>query len=78
MSMWTAIFLIVAVSLVASTIRHSISSKATASESDIERLKADFDEKEARLRDRVQTLERIITDSRNDLKREFDELDRAS
>ena len=78
MSMWTAIFLIVAVSLVASTIRHNISSKARASESDIDKLKAEFDEKESRLRERVQTLERIITDSRNDLNRQFEDLDRAS
>ena len=50
MSMWTAIFLIVAVSLIASTIRHGISSKAQASESDIADLKAGFEAREARLR----------------------------
>ena len=43
MSMWTAIFLIVAMSLIASTIRHGISSKAQASESDIADLKAEFE-----------------------------------
>ena len=78
MSMWTAIFLIVAVCLVTSTIRHSISNKARTGKSDIDDLRSEFEAREARLRERVQTLERIVTDSKNDLHREFEELDRAS
>jgi len=78
MSMWTAIFLIVAMSLIASTIRHGISSKARSSESDIADLKAEFEAREARLKSRIETLERIVTDSTDDLRREFEELDLAS
>ena len=78
MSMWTAIFLIVAVSLIASTIRHGISSKVQASESDIADLRTEFEAREVRLRSRIETLERIVTDSKYDLRREFETLDRAS
>lgn len=78
MSMWTAIFLIVAMSLIASTIRHGISSKVRPSESTIADLKAEFEAREARLRSRIETLERIVTDSKDDLRREFEKLDLAS
>ena len=36
-----------------------------------------MDELENDLRDRVETLERIVTDSKDDLKRQFDHLDKV-
>jgi hypothetical protein len=37
-----------------------------------------LDHLEAEMRDRIETLERIVTDSKEDLKRQFDFLDKAS
>jgi hypothetical protein len=36
-----------------------------------------MDDLEKDLRNRVETLERIVTDSKDDLKRQFDRLDKA-
>ena len=78
MSMWTAIVLIVIASMAGQAWRHH--TKARGSEMDKEsfdRLNQRMDELENDLRHRVETLERIVTDSKDDLKRQFDHLDKV-
>ncbi len=54
--------------------------KGHAPESDesLRLLEERIDRLEAELRERVQTLERIVTDRQEDLKRQFDHLEKAS
>lgn len=79
MSMWTAIALI----SVAGIIAGIFSDKGKKRHSDeilaeLKALHAKVDALEKDLRDRVETLERIITNPKEDLKRQFDHLDKAS
>lgn len=76
MSMWTAIVLIViaACALEAYRARHA----GKADEEQLAELEAKIDRLDNELRDRVETLERIVTDDKADLKRQFDYLDKAS
>ena len=79
MSMWTAIALI----SVAGIIAGIFSDKGKKRHSDeildeLKTLHAKVDALEKDLRDRVETLERIITNPKEDLKRQFDHLDKAS
>jgi len=79
MSMWTAIALISVAGILAGIFsdkgkrRHSkeIAEELRAIESRLEALEND-------LRKRVETLERIVTSPKEDLKRKFDHLDKAS
>jgi len=77
--MWTAIALISVAGIIAGIFgdkgkrKHS---KETIEE--IRSLHAKVDALEIDLRDRVETLERIITNPKEDLKRQFDHLDKAS
>jgi len=79
MGMWTAIALIAVAGIIAGIFsdkgkkRHS---KETIDE--LGDLHAKVDALEKELRDRVETLERIITNPKEDLKRRFDHLDKAS
>lgn len=74
MSMWTAIALIAVVSIIAG----AWSKKSSGSETKaVAELNERLDSLDRELKERVETLERIVTDSKEDLKRQFDHLDKA-
>jgi uncharacterized membrane-anchored protein YhcB (DUF1043 family) len=79
MSMWTAIALIAIASIVAG-IFNDKGKKKNRQETgrEIEAIQAQLDALESNLRGRVETLERIVTNPKEDLKRQFDHLDKAS
>lgn len=79
MSMWTAIALIAIAGIVAGIFSDK------GKKQDNKAIKAEFktihdrlDQLEHDLRERVETLERIVTNPKEDLKRQFDHLDKAS
>ena len=79
MSMWTAIALISVAGILAGIFRDN--GKRQNSKETTEELKAihvKLDALENDLRQRVETLERIVTNPKEDLKRQFDHLDKAS
>jgi len=79
MSMWTAIALIAVAGIIAGIF--SDKGKRRSNEETIDELKdlhAKINALEKDLRDRVETLERIITNPKEDLKRQFEHLDKAS
>ena len=79
MSMWTAIALISVAGIIAGIFgdkgKRKYREEATE---EIRELHAKIDALENELRDRVETLERIVTNPKEDLKRQFDHLDKAS
>jgi hypothetical protein len=76
--MWTAITIIVIVSVAGSAwFRHLESKKAVTDDETLKALNEKMDKLDADLRQRVETLERIVTDSKEDLKRQFDRLDKT-
>ena len=78
MSMWTAIVAIVAICVFGEAMRKKY--EAQKGSVDDERL-AELEARIAKndeLRERIEILERIVTDRKEDLKREFDYLDKAS
>ena len=78
MSMWTAIVLIVMAAMAGEAWRHHTKARGSDSnKQDFERLNQRISELENELRDRVETLERIVTDDKVDLKRQFDHLDKT-
>ena len=78
MSMWTAIVLIVVAAIAGEAWRHHVKARQAAPDRDaVVRLARRLDTVDADLRQRVETLERIVTDSKEDLKRQFDHLDKA-
>jgi hypothetical protein len=76
MSMWTAIVLIVVASMVGQGWRHHTKTRNAGSK-DLEALNERLETLEAELRGRIETLERIATDRKEDLKRQFDYMDKA-
>ncbi|NND45261.1 MAG: hypothetical protein HKN58_08050 [Xanthomonadales bacterium] len=76
--MWTAITLIVIACVFGEALRKRWENSPDASDERLADLEAKIDRLDADLRDRVQTLERIVTDRKEDLKRQFDRLDKAS
>ena len=79
MSMWTAIALISVAGIIAGIFSDKGKRgdyKAVTAE--LEAVKSKLDALENDLRDRVETLERIVTNPKEDLKRQFDHLDKAS
>ena len=78
MSMWSAIVLITVACIAGEVFRHHIRSKSQVSGKGMDEVNERVDHLEAELRDRIETLERIVTDSKEDLKRQFDYLDKAS
>jgi hypothetical protein len=74
MSMWTAIALIAIASIAASAWRKKDS---RVDSKRVQELNDRVDSLERDLGARVETLERIITDSKEDLKRQFDHLDKT-
>ena len=78
MSMWTAIVLIVVAAIAGEAWRHHIKARGSgASREALDALNRRLDTLETDLRSRVETLERIVTDHREDLKRQFDRLDKT-
>lgn len=79
MSMWTAIALICVAGIIGEAFRrrHDRAGREEG-EDQIRRLSERLDGLEAELRERVEVLERIVTDRQEDLKRQFDHLDKAS
>ncbi len=75
MSMWTAIALIAIAAIVAEAYRHYNKDKLSeADQQEIAAINRRLDSVEADLRQRVEVLERIITDRPEQLKRQFDNL----
>ena len=78
MTMWTAIVLIVVAAIAGEAWRHHVKARHAAPDREaLEQLTRRFDALESDLRDRVETLERIVTDRKEDLKRQFDHLDKT-
>jgi hypothetical protein len=78
MGMWTAIVVIVMAAMAGEAWRHHIKARGSNTNKDaLDDLNRRMDEMENDLRDRVETLERIVTDSKDDLKRQFDHLDKV-
>lgn len=78
MSMWTAIVLIVVAAMAGEAWRHYIkANQSGANRQALEDLQRRIDALETDLRARVETLERIVTDDKADLKRQFDHLDKT-
>ena len=79
MSMWTAIALICIAAIAGEAYRkkHENRGQSAAGEQ-LDELNRKIDKLDADLRERVETLERIVTDRSEDLKRQFDQLDKAS
>jgi hypothetical protein len=76
--MWTAIVLIVIAAIAGEAWRHHLRARQAAPDRNaLDELTRRLDRIEAELRERVETLERIVTDSREDLKRQFDRLDKT-
>ena len=79
MSMWTAIALISVAGILGGIFRERGSKNLNRENaSELEALGDRLDALENDLRERVETLERIVTSSKDDLKRQFDQLDKAS
>ena len=75
MSMWTAIALICVAAIIAGAISDKGKKESSKKlDKEIQALQAKLDALEADLRDRVTTLERIVTNPKDDLKRRFDNL----
>jgi len=77
--MWTAIALISVAGIIAG-IFNDKGKKRHSNETldELKDLHAKVDALETDLRERVETLERIVTNPKEDLKRQFDHLDKAS
>jgi len=79
MSMWTAIAFIAIAAIVAEAYRHRSKDKLSkADEQAIAVMNRRLDSLESELRQRVEVLERIVTDRSEDLKRQFDRLDKTA
>jgi hypothetical protein len=77
--MWSAIVLIVFAAMAGEAWRHHVKARNSGvSQEKLDRLNQRVDDLENDLRERIETLERIVTDDKADLKRQFDHLDKAS
>ena len=79
MGMWTAIVIIVIAGVVGGIFSDKNKKRYTKeTDGELKRLSDKVDALESDLRHRIETLERIATNPREDLKRQFDHLDKAS
>jgi len=79
MGMWTAIAIICIAAICGEAYRKKREDgNAKAASEQLDLLNEKIDALDRDLRERVETLERIVTDSKENLKREFDHLDKAS
>ncbi len=75
MSMWTAIVLIVIAAMAGEAWRHHVKSRNSGINRDaLDDLNRKIEAMDGELRERIETLERIVTDDKADLKRQFDQL----
>ena len=78
MNMWTAIVFIAIAAIIAEAYRHHNKDKLSkADQQTIAAVIRRLDSVESDLRQRVETLERIITDRKEDLRRQFEHLDKT-
>jgi len=78
MNMWTAIVLIAIAAIVAEAYRHHNKDKLSKAEQQaIAAINRRLDSVESDLRQRVETLERIVTDRKENLRRQFENLDKT-
>ena len=78
MSMWTAIALIVVAAILGEAWRHHTRAQGSNTNKEaLDELKQRVDALENDQRERVETLERIVTDEKNDHKRQFDHQDKG-
>jgi len=78
MSMWTAIVLIVVAAIAGEAWRnHTKARRSAPNREALDALARKIDALDQDLRGRVETLERIVTDNKEDLKREFERLDKT-
>jgi len=79
MNMWTMIVILGVCGMILEAWRYHTKarSSSSANKDELEKLHQRLDQMDSELRDRVETLERIVTDNKDDLKREFDHLDKA-
>lgn len=78
MSMWTAIALIVIAGVLGEAYRNRVKSQQSGiRHEELKALNEKMEALDSELRQRVETLERIVTDSKEDLKRQFERLDRT-
>jgi uncharacterized membrane-anchored protein YhcB (DUF1043 family) len=79
MSMWTAIALISVAGILAGIFNDKGKRRHSAKTTEeLQAINDRIDALEKDLRQRVETLERIVTNPKEDLKRQFDHLDKAS
>ncbi len=80
MSMWTMIVILGVSGMVLEAWRHHTKARnsSSADKEELEKLHQRLDKMDSELRERVETLERIVTNPGEDLKRQFDHLDKAS
>jgi len=79
MSMWTAIALISVAGILGGIFRDKGRRRhSTETSEELKALQARIDALEKDLRERVETLERIVTNPKEDLKRQFEHLEKAS
>ena len=79
MSMWTMIALVSITAIIGGIFTDKGRRKhSEETVEEIRELHAKIDALESNLRERVETLERIVTNPKEDLKRQFDHLDKAS
>ena len=79
MSMWTAIALISVAGILAGIFNDKGKRRHSAETTEkLQAINDRIDALEKDLRQRVETLERIVTNPKEDLKRQFDHLDKAS
>jgi hypothetical protein len=78
MSMWTAIALITIAAIAGEAYRNKVKGgRSRAQAEEIEALQKKVDQLDSDLRERVETLERIVTDRSENLRRQFDHLDKV-
>jgi phage shock protein B len=79
MSMWTAIALIAVAGIIASIFRDKGKRQHSAEiKKELESMHHKLDALDAELRERVETLERIVTNPKEDLKRQFEHMEKVS
>ncbi len=79
MGFWSAIAFMVVAGCVLEAYRAKVKAGSANAENDrLAELEAKMEQLDRDLRERVETLERIVTDRKSHLKREFDYLDKAS
>jgi len=79
MNLWTMIVIISVCGMALEAWRHHTKARSSSSSNkeELDQLRQRLDQVDKELRDRVETLERIVTDNKGDLKRQFDYLDKA-